>query len=256
MKRWYLFCLLLVSLVLGGCAAPACGQDPACTRLLFIGNSYTFVNDLPGTFARLAQSGGKRVETGMAATGGWILSDHLKSADTLEKITSSTWDYIVLQEQSQIPASELFRKAEMYPAARALTVKIREAGATPVFFVTWAHRQGWPEEKLPTYASMQLQIDEGYVRIAEETKTRLAPVGFAWYKLWKQNPQLSLWQEDGSHPNEKGTYLAACVFYATLYKESPEGLNYTGNLPAEEAQVLQKVAAETVLQEPARWNLP
>jgi hypothetical protein len=67
---------------------------------------------------------------------------------------------------------------------------------------------------------------------------------------------LDLWQEDGSHPNEKGTYLAACVFYATLYRQSPEGLGYTGSLSEDEALLLQKTAADTVLTEPLRWNLP
>jgi hypothetical protein len=211
---------------------------------------------LPGTFTKLAESGGKRVETGMAATGGWTLAEHVKSEETLEKINSFKWNFIVLQEQSQTPAVEQVREMTMYPAARTLAAKIRETGAIPVFFVTWAHRSGWPENHLDSYETMQLQIDEGYVRIARELNAPLAPVGFAWYKLWKQNPQMDLWQDDGSHPKEGGTYLAACVFYATLYRQSPEGLSYRGDLSADEAKTLQKIAADTVLKEPGRWNLP
>jgi hypothetical protein len=255
MKRWLLLCLLCVSLTLVGCAPP-CDQDPACTRVLFIGNSYTFYNDLPQTFARLAQAGEQRVETGMAAGGGWTVADHVNSAETLEKITSSKWDYVILQEQSQVPANAEMRAARMTPAARTLVSKIRAAGAQPVFFVPWAHRGGWREMGLSGYESMQLQVNQGYVEVGQELDAWLVPVGFAWLKLWKQNPQLGLWQEDGSHPNEKGTYLAACVFYAALYRQSPEGLEYRSSLSTEDAKVLQKIAAETVLQEPARWNLP
>jgi len=254
MKRRLLTCILL--LALAGCSAPPCNDDPACKRILFIGNSYTYVNDLPAMLVKLAESGGKRIETGMAAAGGWTLAEHVKSAETLDKIKSSKWNFIVLQEQSQTPAIEQVREKAMYPSARTLTAKIREAGATPVFFVTWAHRGGWPENHLDNYESMQLQIDEGYVRIARELNAPLAPVGFAWYKVWKQNPKMDLWQDDGSHPNESGTYLAACVFYAALYRQSPEELNYRGNLSSDEAKTLQKIAADTVLKEPERWNLP
>src|SRR5512147_2701785 len=103
MKRWLILCILL--LTLSGCAAP-CSEDPACTSILFVGNSYTFANDLPKTLVRLAKSGEKRIETGMAASGGWTLADHADSAETLEQIKSSKWTYVVLQEQSQIPAHE------------------------------------------------------------------------------------------------------------------------------------------------------
>ena len=84
----------------------------------------------------------------------------------------------------------------------------------------------------------------------------MAPVGYAWSKLRQQNPQLNLWQEDGSHPSEQGTYLAACVFYSVIYKESPVGLSYTGNLSTEDAQLLQKMAADIVLTHPEFWNIP
>ena len=253
MRHWLVVCILF--LALGSCAPP-CSDDPACSRVLFIGNSYTFYNDLPKTFAKLAQAGDKRVETGMVASGGWALSDHVNSAETLDQIKSSQWNFVVLQEQSLVPASEERRATEMYPMVRTLVAKIKETGATPVLFVTWAHRGGWREVGLPGYENMQLQINEGYIGIAEEINAPLAPVGFAWLKLWKQNPQISLWQADGSHPNEKGTYLAACVFFALLYRQSPESLSYTGNLSTDEAQILQKIAADTVLKESWRWNLP
>ena len=71
----------------------------------------------------------------------------------------------------------------------------------------------------------------------------------------RQNPQLDLWQDDGSHPTEQGTYLAACVFYAVLFRQSPQGLTYGDGLAADTVRVLQTLAADTVLAEPARWNL-
>jgi len=217
---------------------------------------YTFVNDLPKTFTNLAESGGQWGETGMAAEGGWTLAQHVNSTSTLDLIKSAKWNYVVLQEQSQIPACKPARETGIYPAARTLMSIIKAAGATPMLFATWAHRDGWPENGMPGYESMQLLINGGYLTIANELKTQLSPVGYAWLGVSRQNPQMSLWQDDSSHPNKKGTYLADCVFYAAIFRKSPERLSYTGNLSKEDAALLQKVAADTVNNNLKKWNLP
>src|SRR5688572_16004034 len=115
--------LLLVS---SGCS-PRCEQD-TCLRILFIGNSYTFVNDLPATLTALAKSGGHQIETGLSAQSGMSLADHANSVDTTRHITSSQWDFVVLQEQSQIPSVKQARIEQMYPAARTLVQAIEDAG--------------------------------------------------------------------------------------------------------------------------------
>ena len=143
MKRFLSFAILF--LVLCSCSFIAdCSdtQDTSCTRVLFIGNSYTFVNDLPNTFAKLARSGGNKVEVGMSAQGGWALSDHVQSTETINLLNSKTRNFVVLQEQSQIPSIAQARTQSMYPAARELVRKIKDTRATPIFFVTRAYRGG------------------------------------------------------------------------------------------------------------------
>jgi uncharacterized protein DUF4886 len=225
-------------------------QDTSCTRVLFIGNSYTFVNDLPNTFAKLARAGGHKVEVGMSAQGGWTLSDHVGSTETFSILNAAKWSFVVLQEQSQIPSVQQVRNQEMYPAARELVQKIKAIGATPLFFITWAHRDGMPENGMPNYESMQSQINYGYVGIAQELNVSVAPVGSAWLTATKEHPELSLWQVDGSHPTEQGTYLAACVFYAVIFHESPIGLTDRSGLSGENAQIIQTIASEAVLKIP------
>ena len=258
MKRLILFCFLLFSLC--GCSSSAGCMDAhganSCPRVLFIGNSYTSVNDLPGMFAALAKAGGHPIQTGMVAPGGWTLAEHLTSAQTLDMLQSSKWDFVVIQEQSEIPSVEQTRSQDMYPAAGALVQKIRQTGAQPIFFLTWAHRDGWPENNLPDYESMQLQINQGYMAIANQLFATVAPVGYAWLTAWLQDPQLDLWQADGSHPTEQGTYLAACVFYAVIFRQNPENNSYQAHLKPAVARYLQSVAASTVLSHPAQWNLP
>lgn len=243
--------IVLMALSLHGCGPVRCNNAASddCLRILFVGNSYTYVNDLPNTFAKLARSGGHRAEVAMLAQGGWSLADHLASPEFSTTLTASPWDYVVLQEQSLIPAVKTSRTQSMYPSARALVRQIQANDATSVFFETWAYRDGSPEYGLANYEFMQYEVNQGYAAIAYELDVPLAPVGLTWFRALKENPSLELWQADGSHPAEAGTYLAACVFYAVFYSESPVGLDYRGNLSKEAALDLQE-AAESLLVEP------
>jgi hypothetical protein len=247
--------LALVQIGCGGSssACDASGGSAACTRVLFIGNSYTYVNDLPTMFATLARSGGHDVKTGMVAAGGASLADQVASAGTASTLGSARWSDVVLQDQSEMPSVESLRQSEMYPAARQLVGLVRAAGAQPIFFLTWAHRDGWPENGLPTYGSMQSAVDDGYLTVAAEESATIAPVGYAWWTLVTQNPAAALWLDDGSHPTVEGSYLAACVFYATIFRQSPVGLAYRADLPADEAVTAQTIAADVVLNQAARW---
>ncbi len=185
-----------------------------------------------------------------------MLSDAVLSKDTRDGLASKKWDYVVLQEQSQTPASTESRTMFMLPAVRELTGLIYPTGAIPILFNAWGHRDGWPDNGLPDYDSMQNAINAGYMEVSRELNITVAPVGFAWQAVQSQEPQINLWQADGSHPSPAGTYLAACVYYAVIFHESPAGLDYDGNLDKPIALILQKAAADTVLDDNMQWNLP
>jgi hypothetical protein len=225
------------------------------TQILLIGNSLTFFNDLPGMLAALAQSGGHEVVVGMAAQGGWTCSDHAASPTTLDKIKQHNWDFVVLQEQSTIPAIAEQRDEYMIPAIRLLDRSIGESGANTVLFMAWAHRDGLPAAGYEDFADMQTQIQSGYMGIADELDALIAPVGIAWQHGIARDAGLDLWQADGLHPTREGSYLSACVLYATIFQQSPAGLAHRAGLSAETAQFLQAIAAETVLKDPVRWNI-
>jgi hypothetical protein len=250
---------LLASVALSGCGsgpAPTCGPaENSCLRVLFIGNSYTYVNDLPGTLAALARAQGKTAEVQTLATGGATLNDHLNDAATVPALESRKWDYVVLQEQSDTPSSSSGRDWLMFPAARALARQIEDRGEKPLFFMTWAHRDGDPSLGVPDYESMQRAVDSAYLSISNELDAPVAPVGVTWFVVRRQSSQVELWQGDGSHPSTAGTYLAACVFYATLFRQSPEGSSYQDGLDPATAQILAHAAASSVLTDPAQWGL-
>ena len=246
-----LFLAVTLTASLAGCGPVHCNDDPNdnCLRVLFVGNSLTYVNDLPATFSELARSGGHKVEVAMVAAGGAALSDFVSSSELSETLATSQWDYVVLQEQSQLPSVEYWRVNDMYPAARILVRQVRENDAQPVFFETWARRNGFPENGMPDFESMQYEIDMGYQRIGNELNVPIAHVGMTWFRALQSNPDLRLWQSDGNHPSEMGTYLAACVFYVTFFNESPVGLTYRGSVPEGAASQLQE-AADLLLVKP------
>jgi hypothetical protein len=214
---------------------------------MFVGNSLTFVNDLPATFRQLAASGGRTVLTGMVAHGGATLADHAAAPGTATALRERVWNVVAVQEQSQVPSVPDLRAGMMFPAARTLVAEIRAVRAQPLLFLTWAHAQGWPDRGLIGFAQMQGAIDDAYLTLAESLGVEVAPVGLTWAQAVRDAELPTLWEPDGNHPSVAGTYLAACVFYATVFRRSPEGLGFTDGLPARTAALLQAAAARQVL---------
>ncbi len=209
-------------------------------RILFIGNSYTYCNELPTLVAQLAAAGGKDVAVHQVTAGGVTLEWHAQNEATLAALTEP-WDIVVLQEHSIRPIQDT---PKMAMAAAALQAIIASTGAQTVLFMTWA-RQHFPE--------MQAGLARVYNAVAQDIGARVAPVGLAWEAALIADPSLALHTEDKSHPTPLGSYLAACVFYATFFGESPVGLPAklmtTGGevlvaIPEAQARLVQSAAWE------------
>jgi hypothetical protein len=229
--------LFLAALALVTAVAPAFpGEGPKPVRVLFIGNSYTYYNDLPGMLAALARAGKQPPLVHERETpGGYTLEKHWMDGKALKKLAAGKWDYVVLQEQSLRPLRD---RARMFEYAHKLDDEIKRHGARTLLYQTWA-RQDAPEK--------QPELSRAHLDLGKELKARVVPVGMAWEWALKEAPKLALHVADKSHPSKAGTYLAACVFYATLYGKSPEGLpGDIGGLPDAEARRLQAVAWKTV----------
>lgn len=217
---------------------PDPAKDKKTLNVLFIGNSYIFVNNLDVVLKNLALSAKPQIKlnTKRLVKGGSTLERHYNDPETLALIRKVKWDYIILQEQSLRPVID---PEKFYTYAQKLVSEIQKTSAKTVFFMTWA-RQKKPEMIQP--------LSTAYTKIAKQMKEQAAPVGLAWDLSLKGNPKLVLHSKDGSHPNKYGTYLAACVFYATLTKQSPEGLSNAKikEISPETAAFLQKVAWDAV----------
>lgn len=237
-------------------------------KALFLGNSYTFVNDLPALTAGLASASGDSLDYVSHSPGGYTLGwqpiAHKSDATSLGLIGSQAWDFVILQEQSQTPAIPALRDSCMYPASVILHDSVKSANpcARVLFFLTWGRRFGGIQCFNPSYCSinftgfnhMQDSLTAAYQGIADSFGDWIAPVGEAW-RMVLNSGNLVLHSQDDSHPNLPGSYLGACVFYGCLFGKSPVGISYTAGLPIDTALFLQQAAASIVFGQPSLWNL-
>lgn len=235
----------------------------AQTRVLFVGNSYTAANNLPQLFSDLSSSLGDSVITAINTPGGYTLQMHSGDASTLSLIQSQPWDYVVLQEQSQRPSFPQSQVAvEVYPYATQLDslIRLNNTCTETVFYMTWGRKYGdvsncaiWPP--VCTFSGMQHQLRQSYLQMADDNNALVAPCGMAWQQSWNADSSINLWVNDNSHPSVEGSYLNACVFYATVFRKSPVGATYTAGLQPQTANHLQQVAHQTVFDSLATWNI-
>lgn len=211
-------------------------------KILFIGNSYTYGNDLPEILAQLMNGKGIKVSYESVTVGGATLEKHWLDGKAKEAIHKQSWDYVVLQEQSTRPFSQT---EAFYQYAHLFAEEIKKTSAKPVFYMTWASKAN-PDE--------QPGLTEAYRTIAKETGSLTAPVGEAWKQAVMVG--MDLYISDGRHPNLLGSYLAGCVIYKTLTgrnaSELPrqlikEGQPRTG-LSESQAETLQRMSDETMLK--------
>lgn len=211
---------ILQTVLLAAAFQPAVAAG--ATRVLFVGNSFTYYNNVPAMLEALGRDAGFEIATRMIVFGGATLQGHWDAGEAPRSIREGHWDYVVLQEQSSLGVPFLVNgipritdSAKFHAAARLFDGEIKKAGARTVFLLTWSAKTA-PDE--------QAALDYAHMTIAKELGAMVAPVGDAWRKAGEERPKLDLYFADGSHPGPAGSYLAASVLYATLLGKSPAGL--------------------------------
>lgn len=233
-------------------------------EVLFIGNSYTYVNDLPNLVKEIALSFGDTLIHDSSTPGGANFNGHSSSAQTLAKINQQQWDYVVLQAQSQELSFSPFQVAsDSYPYAEILVDSIfaNSSCTEPLFFMTWGRKYGDQSNcqfypPVCNYLGMQQRLRESYLDMTFTHNTSCSPVGMAWKKSIEIDSTLNLYSSDNSHPSIYGSYLAACTFYASIFKKSAVGSTYWPNaIDSASAYILQQIGSSTVLDSLGVWNV-
>lgn len=246
------FCFLLLILLFPFAVEARDAADSL--RVLWVGNSYTFFNDLPSMVRQIAATQKMKLSCTRFLKGGERFSGHLKNKELLGALAAGGWDYVILQEQSTAPArptAEVVR--DVYPAARTLDSLAHAAspGAKVIFYMTWGHKNAcvYPTKGyrlLDSYEGMQERLITSYLEMTYANDAWCAPVGMAWRQVRAERPDWRLYRPDCFHPSLTGSYLAANVIFTTIFQK-PYQSDFDAGLPPEQAEYLQRVAQRTVL---------
>lgn len=233
--------------------------------VLFLGNSYTSYNNLPQLVQSLSSSAGKTLIIDSNMPGGMTVSGHINDPTTLSKISQGTWDYVVIQEQSQIPTIDYYRYNDMYPAMIDLKTLVEQFNPCTriITYMTWGRRFGGQQcDPSNTYCSpvfvdfnhMQDSLTSAYMEISDLLNIQCAPVGVTWKNILNDTT-IVLHDNDNSHPNLDGSYIAALTLYSSIWKEPSAGITFNAGLASSRALYYQQISDNTVFNSPNDWNL-
>ena len=218
MKNVFKSALIAVLILIAfriNCAAQPYGDT---LKVLFAGNSYIYVGNLPHLVSIISDSCETKLITTKSVAGGASLSEHWngkRGLKTKELISKGNFDIVVLQDQSMAAVNQ---PDSLRKYVRLFCDYIRDNNARPYLYLTWA-REKAPEQ--------QEIISKVYREAAAENNAIVVPVGEAWAMARGINPSYQLYFRDGSHPSTDGTILTACVFVAVILNEVPDLLpNY------------------------------
>ena len=174
-------------------------------KILFIGNSHTYYNELPRMVKELFASVGRRAETVMQTEGGKGIIFHCERKDILYNVRHGDYDAIIMQDKASHFNAEEFAQGVDTLAEKGLS----RTGARRIFYMPWAIRSA-PEEQGPMTAA--------YLAAAEKHGVEMAPVGEIWHAILRKTPELTeaLYRPDGNHATPLGSYLAACTLFYVL----------------------------------------
>jgi len=246
--------ILSVSLM---CSNLLLAQDTL--RALFIGNSYMGVNNLPQMVQDLSSSLGDVLLYDSNTPGGQTFQMHANNPVNYQKMAAQEWDYIILQGQSQEPSfpyGQVNTQTLPFAVQLADSAKAIQPCSQVNYFMTWGRQNGDPQwDSINTFDKMNARLRDAYLRIADSANAAVSPVAVAWKYVRDNYPVINLYQQDGSHPSLTGSYLAACVFYSSLYHKPSTGSTYNPGIDLADALLLQQIASSIVLDSLSTWKL-
>lgn len=214
-------------------------------HVLFIGNSLTYTNNLPGTVTDLAASVGDTIRTASVALPNFAVIDHaLGQSSALDAIKSQDWEMVILQ---QGPTTTLINRDTLIIATKLLDPLVKAAGGRTAQLSTW------PQSTSPNLFPAVLASSRAAA--SSVTQGVLIPAGDAWRAALEEDSALPLYGGDGYHPSALGTYLAALVVYEVITGKDARQLpdvarvgGLTLSTRAETVQMLQRIAHEAVVR--------
>lgn len=171
-------------------------------KLLFIGNSHTYVNSVPAIVRTLLEETGTRTHVTMLAQGGKTLAFHAEKKDTLFNIRHGEYDVMIAQDRASV-----FDKTLFFEGAAALKKQADAVGTATLLYMPWALRDN---------RALQGEMTDAYLGFARENGVPVAAAGETFGRLLQHYPAELLYHPDGNHATFAGSYVAALTIFYTL----------------------------------------
>lgn len=230
-------------------------------KVLFLGNSYTQYNNLANLVQQMATSTNDVLIQNSNLIGGYRFMDHVTNQTSLNQINSNDWDYVVLQEQSQMPAFPInYVNNNVFPFATQLTTIVKQnySCSVPMFYVTWGRKNGDAQNcpsqpALCTYIGMDDLLQQRYRTMAETNNGVLSPVAAVWRYIRLNHPTIELFSADESHPSLEGSMAAAYTFYTAIFKKDPTLVTFNSSISPATATLIKNAVKTVVFNNQENW---
>jgi hypothetical protein len=213
---------------------------PDGAKVLFIGNSLTYYNDLPLMLEAIAAQAGRTLTTHAVTIGGGSLEDHFRERSASAELARGGYQIVIMQQgPSSLPESQ----AHLLEWTTRFNTPIRAGGARPALYMVW------PEfERFAFFDAVR----ESYSNAALAVQGMFIPAGEAWRAAWRVDPNLPLYGSDHFHPSPLGSYAAALSMFTELYQQSPVGL--PARLQLSNGETFQFNATQVLMLQEAAWS--
>jgi hypothetical protein len=209
---------IVLLLLLGFSLQTNAAEKKDTLRVLFVGNSYVYYNNLAQMIGLITDSMDTKIICKKSTIGSATLEQHWNGSRGLKSkqiIAKNKFDIVVIQDNSMWP---LEHKDSLLFFGHLFCDYIKANGAKPYLYNTWAR------EKTP---ETQTKINEVYSELGKSENATVVPVGASWALARQTMPSMNLFHSDGSHPSALGTFLIALNFIKKI----------TGTLPKKYATV-------------------
>ncbi|MBR3964780.1 MAG: hypothetical protein IKJ80_05190 [Clostridia bacterium] len=222
-------------------------------RILFIGNSFTFYNDMPTKYFRnLCGAAGYKVKVEAITNGGHFLSEFADTSDEYgakvdKALKNNKYDIVILQEQSGCPIAN---RSRFFGGVRDLAKKVKDNGAELYLYETWGYKKGY--SKLSSHGGttkiMEMKLRAAYTAIAEEVGAQVILAGVAMLDIHTQG-KIEVYRDDLFHPSAKGSALVAYTIFAKIFMHDPRTVKYTCGMGEEISADMKEAAYKAVFEE-------
>lgn len=176
-------------------------------NILFIGNSLTYSNDLPGMVETIAKVYDKQISTECICLPNYGLEDHWNDGLIQKKIGNEKFDYVLFQ---QGPSSQAYGRSSLFDFGGKISSLAKENDTKPGYFMVWPSVQ---------YYHTFEGVIKNHKDAAEANESIVVPVGELWSQFRKAPFKTDLYSADQFHPSSTGSFLAALTIVATLFPE-------------------------------------